>query len=66
MTLKIGDEVLVFAASSSYRGVRGVVVAMAKHTAAAWVQLDGEPQPLCFGVRELILDAREPHVTAGE
>lgn len=63
--MKIGDEVLVFA-SSSFRGERGVVVAMAKHTAAAWVQLEGQTQPMCFGVRELILDAREPHVTAGE
>lgn len=62
--VSVGDTVLVFTASGSYRGSRGVVTKVTPDD--VWVHLDGERLPECFADARIIPaeDVFRPHAGA--
>lgn len=62
--MKPGDKVLVFTASDTYRGAKGVIVESARD--GAFVHIVGERAPVLCTRGELVPLDSQPHMVAGE
>lgn len=61
---RVGEAVLVFTASGTFRGQRGVVTLTAP--GSALVQLPGERTPLLFKDREMVPETEGAHLAGAE
>jgi ribosomal protein L24 len=61
--MSVDDEVLVYSASGTFRGQRGVVTEVIRE--GARVLVEGEDTPMCFTRRELVPLNQRTHMTAG-
>ena len=60
--MRVGQRVLVFTASGTFRGVQGRVVDVAGDLVR--VAIEGEPEPLFFTSKEIV-PASEPSLPVG-